>query len=655
MLSINKIIEVVAYLRLSVEDGDTGESVSISNQRKIIEEYAKENGMVIKEFYIDDGYSGYTMNRPSFDELKEDLNSNKVSTIIVKDLSRIGRHSPMVQLFLENILKAGKRVIAIGDSYDTFDEASHDMVGIKTWFNERYVVDTSKKIKRTISTLQKEGNIIAKVPYGYMKDPFYKTKYMVDPLVAPYVKQIFDMYINGLGYKQIAKDLTEMNIPTPSMIQKQYTEERGAVARRKVSTEWDVRAVSRILKNDFYIGTLTLGKSKTRTIRGKQIQTDKDDWHIFENAHEAIIDKETFNLAQEIAIDRSNHNYRGKRIQKRANLFSGLLYCADCGKRLTSSTGGDNTRYVCKTYNIYGTSMCTNHAINENTLKIALTEVLSHCKHNLEDVIRDLDQILRDDLKSRKDTSDSLDKLEKRLVAAQDAIKTLIEQKLRETMKNPTMIEIIDKTYDAMQQEKYQEIKSIEKQINDLKETSANEMDIRKGLNSAMNIINEIIRTKEFAKKQVLMIVDKITVYDDGGVDIYLKGNLQAICKNHFKLSDHKMDKIKKHLYDFILQNPERIVTRDAAMYIRAQGVPLVFDTLSEIVKTELLENNIVKRRQGNHGYALISDIDTLSRKLLSNTVLDNTRWECDNSVIIETANHICKWIKSISYKNNRF
>lgn len=655
MLNVEKIIEAVAYLRLSVEDGDTTESVSISNQRKIIEEYAKENNIIITKFYIDDGCSGYTMNRPSFNELKEDLNENKVSTIVVKDLSRIGRHSPMVQLFLENILEAEKRIIAIGDNYDTLDSSSHDMVGIKTWINERYVVDTSKKIKKTIETLQKEGKIITKVPYGYMKDPFYKTSYMVDPLVAPYVKQIYDMYIGGLGYQQIAKDLTDMNIPTPSMIQRQYTEDRGVTSRRKITTNWDVSAVSRILKNEFYTGTLILGKFKTRSIRGKQVRAPKDEMHVFENAHEAIIDKETFNLVQEIAIDRNNYNYRGRKIQKRANLFSGILYCAECGKRLTSSSGGDNTRYVCKTYNTYGTALCTNHAVNESTLKIALMEVLSHCKNNLEEVIKDLDQILQDDLKTKKDTSENIDKLQKRLNTAQSAVKTLIEQKVRETIKNPNMIEIIDQTYDAMQQEKYQEIKSIEKQISDLQETTAKEVDIRKGLNSAMNIIKDIIRNNDLTKKQILMIVDKIVVHEDSAVDIYLKGNLQAICENHFKLSDHKTDKIKKLLYDFILQNPDRIVTRDAAMYIRSQGVPLVFDTLSEIVKTELLENNIVVRRQGNHGYRLISDVDTLSRKLLTNIDLYNNRCNCNNSVIIETANSVCKWIKEISYKNKRF
>ena len=227
---------IVAYLRLSVEDGDDKESSSISNQRKIIEAFAKENNLTISKFYIDDGVSGYTMNRPDFNKLKRDLNEDKVDMIIVKDLSRLGRHGAKVQLFLENILEDGKRVVSLVDNYDTFKPETHEMVGIKVWMNERYVVETSKKIKTTILTLQQEGKFVSGVPYGYIKDHYDKTKYYVDPLTAPYVKQIFEMYISGMGIKLIARELTERNIPTPSMIKKQQTEARGHTSRRKVNS-----------------------------------------------------------------------------------------------------------------------------------------------------------------------------------------------------------------------------------------------------------------------------------------------------------------------------------------------------------------------------------------------------------------------------------
>ena len=151
------MIEAVEYLRLSVEDGDD-ESSSITNQRKILDSFAKNNGIIIKDYYIDDGFSGYTMNRPSFNRLKKDLNNNLVDTIIVKDLSRLGRHNAKVQLFLDNIQESGKRVIALNDSYDTNDEQSHDIVGIQTWVNEKYVRDTSKKVRNSLNTLQKKVN-----------------------------------------------------------------------------------------------------------------------------------------------------------------------------------------------------------------------------------------------------------------------------------------------------------------------------------------------------------------------------------------------------------------------------------------------------------------------------------------------------------------
>lgn len=171
-------MKTVGYLRLSKDDGDD-ESSSITNQRKILLDYAKNNNMTIDEFYVDDGYSGWTMSRPNFNRLKEDLNNNEVHTVIIKDLSRLGRHNAKVNLFLENILEDDKRVIAIGDGYDTNDPRSEEMLGIRTWMNERHIKDTSNKIRKSIATLQKEGKWICSVPYGYVK-----TKYYVDTLTV---------------------------------------------------------------------------------------------------------------------------------------------------------------------------------------------------------------------------------------------------------------------------------------------------------------------------------------------------------------------------------------------------------------------------------------------------------------------------------------
>lgn len=651
-----QVQEGVSYLRLSIEDGDDKESTSISNQRKIIEQYAKENNIIITKFYIDDGYSGYTMNRPEFNQLKKDLNDGKVNLIIVKDLSRIGRHSAKVQLFLENILEAGKRVVAPGDNYDTADETTHDMVGIRIWMNERYVVETSKKIRKSLSSAQKDGSCVISVPYGYVKDHYDKSKYYVDPMVAPYVKQIFDMYISGMGIKLIARELTERNIPTPSMIKKQYTEARGEVSKRRATTKWDIKAIQQMLNNDFYIGTLTLGKYKNRSINGKQIPVPKEEQHIFKHHHEPIIDEQTFKLVQEIIKSRTVEHYRGVKNQKRPNVFAGLLYCADCGTRLTSANGGNNnTRYICKSYNVYGTSVCTSHSMTESNLTEALLEFLEHCKNNLMNVLQDLDQIIQSEMSNKVDCSGNIQQLIDRLDKAQQTIKTLVEQKIYETMKNPNMIDIINKTYNDIQNEKYAEIKVLEQQIADMQNIAIDEIEVRKNLNSAISIINNVLVTQKVTKKQVLMLVEKIIVHEDGGLDIYLKGNLHDLCNNYFKVGESKIRKIKELLYEFILKDTNKIITRNAAFYMREQGIKLTFESLSKIVKEELLEQGIVQRNPMNRGYKLIADVKELERVLLGDNVADYTRWKSHNDVIFKIAKSIGLWIGDISYKKTVF
>ena len=645
---------VVAYLRLSIEDGDDKESTSISNQRRIIEEYAKNNNLQISKFYIDDGFSGYTMNRPEFNKLKDDLNDNKIDIIIVKDLSRLGRHNAKVQLFLENILEIDKRIIALGDKYDTCDKSTHRTVGITTWMNELYIIDTSQKIKDNIASMQKDGEYINSVPYGYIKDYHDKTKYYINPLTAPYVKQIFDMYISGMGIKLIARELTEKNIPSPSMIRKQQTEDRGRISKRKVSNKWDTKVIQKMLKNEFYIGTLILGKSKCRSINGKQIETSPNDWYKFPDAHEPIIDKHTFNLVQEISKTRSYGGYRGKKIQTRPNIFSGLLYCADCGSRMTSANGGNNTRYICRAYNVYGTSVCTSHSINESTLTHSILEFLEHCKKNLIRVLQDIDKIIQAEMSNVVKNNGNEKELINRLENSQRSIKILIEQKTYETIKNPEMIDIINKTYNDILNEKYQEIKSLERQIEDIKILAIDEVNTKKNLNCAIGIIDDAIASKTLTKKQVLMLVDKICVHEDGGLDIYLKGDLHELCNNYFKMEDAKINKIKALLYEFILQDTNKIVTRDAATYMRNNGIKLTFESLSKIVKEELLEQNIITRNPMNRGYRLIGNVKDLERILLSNNIVGDTRWLHHDNVIKVIAS-LSRWVQNMEYKKKLF
>ena len=643
-------MKIVVYLRLSKEDGDD-ESSSITNQRRILEEYARSKGWIIVEYYIDDGYSGYTLDRPDFNRLKRDLNDNKVDLILVKDLSRLGRHNAKVQLFLENIVESGKRLIAPGDNYDTENENSLELSGIQTWVNEKYVRDISKKVRRSIASLQKEGKWICRVPYGYIKDDKDKTKYYVDELSAHYVKKIFDMYISGMGIKFIARELTEQGIPTPSMIKKQHLEAKGMSFSFKVTNKWDVSSISRILRNEFYIGTLTLGKHKLKGINGKRQNVPEEERYVFKEAHEPIIDKATFYLVQDIIKDRSFGHYRGKKIQTRDNIFSGLLYCADCGKKLTSS-GSTYTRYICNSYNVYGTKVCTSHALSENELKDTMLDFMEHCRDNLCDIINDIDQIVQAELQSRSNSDNNIAQLSKMLEDAKNATSILIEQKMRDTMKNPNMVEMIDKMYADMLNEKYKEIQSLEKQLFDQKDIALDEIELKKNLKTARGIITEIIATGEITKKQIMLLVDRIVVYEDSGVDIYLKGNLHEVSNNYFKLNENKINNIKKHVYNYIMENPDKFIAGDCAVYIRNQGDKVTNRTVTSILK-ELQDNKLIEKRPMNHGFKLTGSHKDLERSLLNNNVVGVSRWLHKNNDIFRVALKVSGWVKDTYFNKD--
>lgn len=642
--------KVVIYLRLSKEDGDS-ESMSISNQRKILHDYAKYHDLEIVGEYVDDGVSGYTMNRPSFNKLKNDLNKDLVEVILVKDLSRLGRNDAHVQLFITNIVECDKQVISLGENFDSRNENCLDTLGIHTWSNEKLVRDTSRKVRSSVATLQKEGKWLCSIPYGYVKDDFDKYKYYVDQTIAPYVQYIFDLYINGMGIKLIARTLTNENIPTPNMVRKMQAEAKGKIYKKRVSPKWEPTTIVRILSNKFYAGTLTLGKSKRRSINGKAIQQPEEKHHIFPNAHKAIIDMPTFNLAQEIMKKRENIAFRGNR-SVRPNIFSSLLVCADCGKPLTSNSGGSKesqrTRYICSTYNRYGTAHCSSHAISEQEMKFVLLEFLESCRDNLGSIIKDLDKIIQAEIQAKGNDENGIIQLSQNLERAKNDAAILIEQKMREAMKNPSMVDMIDKMYDAKLTEKYKEIQILEKQLGDQKDFAQNEVDMKNNLNSALAIINEILFTKELTKKQVLLLIDKIVVHEDSGVDIYLKGDLHKITNNYFKVGHKKETLVKKYLCEFILKNPNKFITNDAAVYIRDCGVKISYGKISKILKNELLPANLIKIRPMNHGYELIGTEEELKGYLVPNIDAYIGGWLQHNSEFFETLTNISNWIAEI-------
>lgn len=640
----NKLKEVaVGYLRLSRDDGEYTESTSITNQRKIILEFAEQNGLTISDWYIDDGVSGYTIDRPEFNRLMDDLNNDKVHTVIAKDLSRLGRNNAKVNLFLDNMYEVGKRVIAIGDNYDTYNEHSMDMAGITTWLNDKYIRDVSRKIRTSIQTMQKEGKWICSMPYGYMLDPIRKGKYYPDPMCSHYVKKIFDMYISGMGVATIVKQLNSDNIPTYSTIKRQRMEHTGKTSKLRTINRWTTTTIKNMLTNEFYIGTLTQRKSKARAINGKRINVDKSEQYRYENAHEPLIDKYTFNLVQEIIKKRSNTPYRGVRVKNRKNLFVGLMRCVDCGSRMTSIGNSDNTRYVCDNYNRYGKKYCSRHVTREYDVKDSLIYLLEHCRDNLSNVLKDIDIILKKDY-NLANPNNTIDILQKKLTKVKNEVFGLMQQKAIETMDNPSMAEMINDMYKEMMDRKYKEIATLERQIEDQKINIDETANIKDNLKNTLDIINDVINTKDITKKQVQMLVDHIIVYDDGGIDIYLKGDLHEICNNHVHIAKCKIDIMLEQTVIEILKNPTHVYPSTIWETLKNEyGHNIGYTKFRQLVFNHIVDIGAFKPLGTRRGLQLIISKEELYDSLKLNTVDKTSRSCIDNNVTIENIKRISR------------
>ena len=362
------------YVRLSRDD-DKRNYVSIENQKLIINQYASNNGMVIDRWYEDDGVSGYIFDRPGFRQMMADLDKD-IDTVYVKDFSRLGRHNAKVLLLLDEFQERGKHLIVIDDNYDSFD-SSDDTIGIKTWFNERYVKDTSKKIKAVFKAKMRDGKRVSgAVPYGYYRKPEDKQTLYVDEASASVVRRIFQLACDGMGATAIADTLSEDKILIPSAYARQNHPEDCQCTNYHDPYTWNATTVGYILNRREYLGHTVLGKTTRDNFKTKRKRiANEDELLVFYNTHEAIIDQETYDKAQRM---RKRVSPR-RNSEKPAHRLSGLLYCADCGSRLAyiNSKPKDgkiydsNQAFRCSRYhNKYHS--CTGHYIKASTIEMLI-------------------------------------------------------------------------------------------------------------------------------------------------------------------------------------------------------------------------------------------------------------------------------------------
>ena len=556
------------YVRLSRDDNKRNYS-SIENQKKIIQQYAEENNMIIRHIYEDDGISGYSFNRPDFQKMMASLDT--INVIVAKDLSRIGRHNAKVLLFLEEMEEMGKRVILIDDNYDSF-YSDDDIIGIKTWDNERHVKNTSRKVKRIKRMEQENGTLITQPPFGYTRHPLNKQMILIDEEAAAILNLEKEIYLDGNGIRRTAEILSDRGVPTPSMIDKERHESLGLVYNKKVAYQWSFGMVKDTLFNDYNNGVLRTHKKERVTINGKDKKVPKEDQYIFPNHHPKIFDDDTMKLLNEVKDSRHHSQYRGQRTH--VNLFSGCLYCKDCGMKLTAINRPNRGKYyLCGTYNKKGKQFCQYaHLVTEETLLDALVKYLILCRDSLADIIQNFDL---SKLKVETYTpTDSKQRLEAELEKVKEELKVLITQKVREITANPSMNEIITETYASLQNDKMERISAIEKTLQDLtKEPHIPSTTIKPSLQTALDILNEVLDKQELSRKDIEVLVEKIIVDKDGNVDIYLKHGLGNLAAYDFKAD-------KENLKLTMLIESIRLLEKDVTGFT---SVKFLADSLKEM------------------------------------------------------------------------
>ena len=435
------------YMRLSKDDDGTSESASIMTQRKMLRSYAADNGYLVFDEYVDDGWSGTNFDRPDFKRMIADIEAGKVNLVLTKDLSRLGRDYIAAGQYTEIYFPSkGVRYIAINDGYDS-DSPYTDIAPFKNVINEMYARDTSKKIRSAFTTKMRDGAYIAAfAPYGYQKDPADKNHLVVDTQSGEIVKQIFRLAANGALPIEIARTLNAERTPSPA-VYRCMTHEGLDVNQYSQRQEWTSATITKMLRNVVYLGHTAQGKTTRVSFKSHlTVSNPRDEWIVVENTHEALVDAETFDLVRRRTTARTCEK-KGEFY----NLFSGIAKCADCGRNM-SATGtrkkGSPANLTCGGYKLYGADECSNHFIDYNVLyEIVLTSLKEQLSISREERTAILDDVQKRRLSiaQQQDNSKELGGIKKRLHELENIIGKLYEDNAAGRLSDARMNKLLPK------------------------------------------------------------------------------------------------------------------------------------------------------------------------------------------------------------------
>ncbi len=511
------------YQRLSRDDELQGESNSISNQKRMLEKYARENGFKNIRSYTDDGWSGTDFDRPGFQKMLADIEAGKIAAVIVKDMSRLGRNYLQVGFYTEMIFpQKGIRFIAVNDSVDSRDEGGEsDFTPLRNLFNEWMVRDTSKKIRAVFRSKGMSGKPVTSRPvYGYLMGE--DGMFVVDEEAAPVVRQIYSLCLAGNGPTKIARMLAEQKIPTPGTLDYMRT---GNTNRYypDYPCKWATNTVCHILEREEYTGCIVNFKTTMQSYKvHKVVYNDREKQVIFENAHEAIIDRQTWEKVQELRKQRKRPNRYDE-----VGLFSGILFCADCGSVLYQQRYQTEKRrqdcYICGSYK-KRTKDCTAHFIRTDYLKAAVAENLRKVTgyaagHEARFAKLVAEQNEAGDKRKASSMRKQLEESKKRAGELDRIIKHLYEDSVLGKI-TEERFGILSGEYEAEQKELKTKSAEIQAELEQSREISD-------GTEKFMGIVHRYANFEELTPTMLREFVDRIVVHEATAKDGKMHGKLR--------------------------------------------------------------------------------------------------------------------------------
>ncbi|WP_215630292.1 recombinase family protein [Enterocloster citroniae] len=510
------------YERLSRDDEQAGESNSIQNQKMYLEEFARQKGLRNIRHFSDDGYSGTNFNRPGFTALLEEIEVGHVETLVVKDLSRFGRNYLQVGYYTEVLLpKKGVRFIAINNSVDSANPTDNDLTPFLNIMNDLYARDTSNKIKAVKQSTFKSGKYVGcYAPIGYIKSPEDKHVLIIDPETAPIVRRIFDMRCQGNSFRKIALMLNAERVPMPTTI---YYARQGKPNIRKDGDFWCGQTVASILRNEVYIGHMVQNKTGPVSYKiHREVRKPKSEWIRVENTHEPLISRETWDMAQ--SLDSKSTKLRTCDSGEPA-LFTGVLFCADCGgpmrhykegRKHKDGTPSSYQSYACQRHASGGKTVCSAHIMNQRVLiEVVLADIRNkaiwaqHSPDRLIEVIQSQRQAATNEQLKQKQAE--LKILDKRLAELSKLTQSIYEDRVLGKMPESVCIQLMNQ-YEAECTEKTETRATLAAELENFEQNASD-------VQQWVHLIRDYTELTELDRPMLLRLVSCIEVGEKYVVD----------------------------------------------------------------------------------------------------------------------------------------